>query len=250
MQKIFTKSMPDRRLLIVASIAALLAAVFLTQVPGLLGVKANIKAAVDVPCNSATIAGTARGWSDPGDGAIDLTASATGCSTPAYKFLLLAPGSTTWVAKTGYTTSPTYSWVTTGAKQGVWQAAVWVRQAASTAKYQSYAIRSETLLRPLCTTVRITESPASPQVAGTPVTFVSNVTNCTGPLYQYWAMAPGSNTWVVVRPWLGGGGQAGETFNWDTTGLTPGAYRIAVWVKQFDSSRSYDTYALLTYWIS
>lgn len=250
MHKVVSVSLSNRRLLALLAVGLLLAAFLLTQLPALRSVKANVKTLVATPCTSADIAGSSRGWSDPGDGATTLTASSSACTTPEYKFLLLAPGTTTWVAVTGYTTSPTYDWVTTTAKQGVWQIAVWVRAVGSTVKYQAYAIGSETLLRPLCLTAHLTASPASPQVAGTAVTLTTAVTNCTGPEFEFWELAPGSTTWVVAQPWTGGGVGGGQTYNWDTTALAPGAYRFSVWAKQFDSSRRYDSYSTLTFWIT
>jgi hypothetical protein len=69
-------------------------------------------------------------------------------------------------------------------------------------------------------------------------------------MFEFWELTPGSTTWVVAQPWTAGGPVNGQTFNWDTTGLAPGAYRFSVWAKQADSSRRYDSYSTLTYWIS
>src|SRR5205814_9417556 len=66
-----------------------------------------------------------------------LTSSCTNAS-PLYEFWMLPAGSTTWVIVRGYSTSASYDWNTTGAPAGTERFGVWIRDAASTAPYDTF----------------------------------------------------------------------------------------------------------------
>jgi hypothetical protein len=248
MQKILSMAPSNRRLWPLLAAAALLAALFLTQLPGLRGVAASPRPssiAINVPCVSAAVAGSPAQPAQPGIGNVTLTATSSACTSPEYKFLVLAPGSSTWVFKTGYTVSSTYSWNTTGALQGVWQIGVWVRQSGSTASYQTYAIGTYSLLIPYCTSAAI--SIGSTVINNTlDLVQQATATGCDTPEFEWWELAPGASTWVMVQPYTLGT-LGGLVFEIDL-GTPLGAYRFSAHAKQSGSSHKYDTYVISTIW--
>ncbi len=93
-------------------------------------------------CPSVSVSATPASPSAHGTGVqVAITAAAAGCSNPnpQYEFWMLAQGSRKWQLVRGYSTSATYMWSTNGAPAGTVQFGVWVRDAASTAAYDSYA---------------------------------------------------------------------------------------------------------------
>jgi hypothetical protein len=247
MQKILSMAPSNRRLWPLLAAAALLAALFLTQLPGLRGVAASPRPssiAINVPCDSASIVGSPAQPAQPGIGNVTLIASYSACSNPEFKFLVLAPGSSTWVFKTGYTVSSTYSWNTTGAVQGVWQIGVWVRQSGSTASYQTYAIGTYSLVTPYCTSAVMGITATATTTLD--LSFTASATGCGTPEFEWWELAPGASTWVMVQPYtLGSGG--GNLFQ-IVLGVPKGIYQFSAHAKQAGSSHKYDTYAVTTIW--
>jgi hypothetical protein len=247
MPELVHRSLSNRRLITLVAVAAMLAALLLIQLPSLLGVKASLKMTLGTPCSSADITGGNQPV-QPGDGTVVLTASAQGCLNPDFKFWLLAPGSTTWVAKTGYTASTTYQWVTAAAQLGVWQIGVWARETGYASRYQAYSFRTFTLVDFRCTAADISANPVSPGPGAlTTVTFTATATNCAA-YFEFWVLSPGSSTWVLEQPYPSTNSPGHELFVW-TPPTTPGPYRIGVWARQWQSPRRYDTYAQITYWV-
>src|SRR5665213_941863 len=249
MQKILLASPVGRRLLPALAVAALLAALLLINAPALRGVAASPKALpVLTLCHSASIDVSPLDPQQPGT-PVKLSAAATGCTSPVFRYLLLAPGSTTWVFKTAYTATPYYYWDTRGAKLGVWQIGIWAKESASTTKYNAWSISTFTIGGvPYCTAAHVSTNPVSPQIAGTAETINSATSGCPTPFVEFWMLAPGSTTWTLVRPWMDPA--VGGTFAWDTTSLAPGAYRWAVWAKQYGSTHKYDVYGIYTFWLT
>jgi hypothetical protein len=64
---------------------------------------------------------------------VTVTASGSGCPdpNPVYQFSVLAPGSSTYQVVQAYSTSPTFTWNTTGLAPGAYRFSVWVRDANS-----------------------------------------------------------------------------------------------------------------------
>ena len=92
-------------------------------------------------CASVTATASPPSPSAHGAGVtVTITAAAAGCTSasPVYEFWMKAQGSTTWQLLRGYSTSATYSWNTSGAPAGTEQFGVWVRDAGSSADYDSY----------------------------------------------------------------------------------------------------------------
>jgi hypothetical protein len=177
----------------------------------------------------------------PGAG-VTVFGTSTNCTTPSYEFLLLPPGGT-WTVKQPFSPTASWNWFTTGYPVGTYQIGVWVKQAASTHKYDAYAITIFTLSVNTCTSATLTPSAASPQVPGTSITWTATSTGCTTPRYEIWELIRPSTTWVSKGPY-----SAGTTLLWDTTSQA-GPYRWGVWARQNGSTRSYDTFAQTTFWV-
>src|SRR5712671_3266815 len=101
MPKLFSTSLSNRRLLSVVAIGALLAAYVFIHSGPVRGVAASPKPqAVLANCTAASIF-----YNQPQPFApvttVTLSASSTACVSPEYRYMLLAPGSSTWVFKTG-----------------------------------------------------------------------------------------------------------------------------------------------------
>jgi hypothetical protein len=175
--------------------------------------------------------------------AVTFTASSNGCGSPQYQFWVLPPGGG-WTVAQPYGASTTLAWNTAGLAPGTYQVGVWAKQSGSTARYDAYFISTYRLVIASCASANLSASPDSPQLAGTSVTFTATSTGCGAPAYKFWILPANSSTWTVIQPY-----GAGNTLVWDTSGLAPGPYRLGVWARQTGSPNSYDTYAIVTYWV-
>jgi hypothetical protein len=174
---------------------------------------------------------------------VTFTGSSTGCVSPQYQFWLLPPGGA-WTIMQVYSATTTWAWNTTGFALGTYQVGLWAKAGASAASYDAFFIRTYQLDVGMCTSATISAAPASPQLSGTSITFTATAIGCNSPSFEFWELPAGSSTWIVVRAFA-----AGNTFVWNTTGLSNGPYRLGVWVLQNGSSNSYDSYAITTFWV-
>ena len=129
-----------------------------------------------------------------------------------------------------------FAWNTTELPAGTYHYSVWVRDASSPSSYDAYSGNTYTLTSTTCASVTASASPASPQTAGTPVTFTAGASGCPNPRYQFWILAPGG-AWTIAQAY-----SSSTTFNWITTGLAAGTYHYSVWVRDASSTASYDAY--------
>jgi hypothetical protein len=171
------------------------------------------------------------------------TATSNTCTSPLYQFWLLRPGYG-WQARQLYSAMATWSWDTNTWPLGTYQVGVWAKASASSAAYDSFFIGTFQLDVSPCTSASISASPASPQAPGATITFTASSTDCAAPTYEFWRMPPPGSAWSVVQPY-----GPGTTMTWNTTGVAPGPYRIGVWARQSGSANSYDSYAILTFWV-
>lgn len=224
-------------------IVALFALLLLNQSPNLHGVGASIQTVVLAPCTSADIFAAPDAPQAPG-ATVTLTSFAGGCGTPEFRFLLLAPGTSTWVFKTAYSATSTYAWNTAGAAPGVWQIGVWVRAVGSTASHQAYAIGAYAIVTLNCTAVAVTFTAIFS--ASIDLTITATATGCPAPFFEWRELGVGSSTWTTVQAYLNTGA-GGNVFH---TVFPPGqgGRQFAVLAKQTGSTHSYDTYQLLTTW--
>jgi hypothetical protein len=146
--------------------------------------------------------------------------------------------------KQSYIATTTWSWNTTGYPLGTYQVGVWAKATASSASYDAFFIGTYQLDVGPCTSAGISASPASPQAPGTAITFTATSTDCAAPQYEFWLLPPPGTSWLVAQPY-----GVGTTFSWSTTGLATGPYRVGVWARQNGSPSSYDSYAILTFWL-
>ena len=193
-------------------------------------------------CNSAQVTPLQTSPQVPG-ATVTVFGSSNGCATPSYEFWLLSPGATKWVVKRAFSTTAFWNWVTTGYPVGTYQLGVWVKKAGSTHSYDAYAIVVYTLNVGNCTSASLTPSLTSPRPPGTSITFTASSTGCTAPGYMIWERVPPSTTWVSKGPYT-----AGTTYVWNTTGQS-GPYQWGVWARQNGSTRRYDAYAQITFWV-
>ena len=252
MTRFFHALPSNRRLLSVLVLGALLAALVMVQGPVLRGKVAANRAPATLPilvlCTAARVDTATGGPVHPGL-LVTLLAYSSTCDVPEYRYMLLAPGSSTWVFKTAYTGSSTYIWNTAGAQPGVWQVGVWARESGTAYRYNAYAILTILIGVHYCEGVELGADTVSPAAAGTPIGFLATPIDCQTPSYKFFEMFPGSSTWVLVADWALGCGAQG-CYGWDTTGAQPGPYRWAVWVRDAGSTRKYDSYAMLSFWIT
>jgi Glycosyl hydrolases family 18 len=82
-----------------------------------------------------------------------------------------------------------------------------------------------------CYSVAVNTNPASTALAGTSVA-VNATAGCPdpSPQYQFWVLAPGASRWTLAQAY-----STSSTYTWNTAGLFPGAYRIAVWARDAGS---------------
>ena len=119
-----------------------------------------------------------------------------------------------------------------------------MRDKNSHAAYEAYAVTTFTLSGlHYCTVAQIHADLASPQPAGTTITFSGSGPVCSAPDYEFWVKAPGE-VWSVKRAY-----SLTTTFVWSTAGLPVGRYEIGLWARQTGSTKAYDTYVTLTYYL-
>ena len=171
---------------------------------------------------------------------VQFTGSSNGCAGALYQFLLQRPGGA-WTVTRSFSSTSTWTWNTGGAAQGTYLVGLWVKAAASTRSYDAYAIATYQIDVGRCTAAGISASPGSPQPAGTSITLTASSTGCTSPLYEFLVLSPGKSTWKVLRSF-----GSGTTLVWDSTGGF-GQYRFGVWARQNGSTRTYDSYAIITF---
>jgi hypothetical protein len=159
-------------------------------------------------------------------------------ASPVFQFWTLAPGAGAWTLSQVYSTAATFSWNTTGLKPGAWGIAVWVRDASSTGTNSNAfgswdAAASINYTLTTCQSVSLSGAPASTAGVGTPVTFTATQVGCpnASPVYQFWTLAPGASAWSVAQAY-----STSRTFVWTTTGLKPGTWGVAVWVRDAASA--------------
>jgi hypothetical protein len=156
---------------------------------------------------------------------VTFTAAATGGTAP-YQFKWWVSDGSSWRVAQDWGSSATFNWVPT--VSGDYLVAVWgrsngVRANSSEALAQvAYTISSTAPTTPLSVT-SLTSNLASPQVAGTTVTFTAAATGGTAPYQFKWWVYDGSS-WKVAQNW-----SSSATLNWRPTAA--GDYMVAVWAR-------------------
>jgi len=81
-------------------------------------------------CTSLGVS-SAPGTSAASGTTVTVTASAVGCSSPLYRFSLLAPGGASYVMVRDYSSTATFTWTTTGLTVGAYRFSVWAKDSTS-----------------------------------------------------------------------------------------------------------------------
>ena len=177
-------------------------------------------------------------------------------ATPLYQFWLLVPGSG-WTVEQPYSSQGWWNWSTSYLGPGTYQLGLWVKSSSSSAAYDGYFIGTVTLLPAACSSASISSSALSPQAPGVSVTFFAGAAggNCGGGGWmRWWVLAPGSS-WTVVHDYTIYNQFFPAQYVWNTTGLSPGAYRIGVWLRASNpfvppnQVPAYESYAIITFWL-
>jgi hypothetical protein len=74
----------------------------------------------------------------------------------------------------------------------------------------------------VCASATLSAAPTSPQPVGTPVTLSATSSGCSAPQYRFW-LHPPNGSWTIVQDY-----SSSATYNWNTSGLAPGAYVVEV----------------------
>jgi len=170
-------------------------------------------------CTSASLSPSAV--MQPAGSLVALTAGSGGCPNPMYQFFVQYPNGS-WNLKQAWSSSVGFNWDTTGVAPGVYTVHAWANQSGAAPTLEVYGSSTVTLTG--CTSPSL--SPSNPsQAAGTTVAFTASSSGCLNPRYEFFVQYP-SGTWYLKQ-----GFSTTVTFNWDTTGLAPGAYTVHVWVN-------------------
>ena len=160
-----------------------------------------------------------------------------------YEFWIKPPGKD-WKILVPYSTNSAPVWDTTGYPNGTYEIGVWEKLPGWKPKYLSYNITTYRLDVGQCSAAIITSDLASPQAPGAQITFQGSAADCGTPDIEFWLEPSPGAPWVVLRAYA-----PQAPFTLDTTGAPAGQIRIGVWARQPGSSTSYDTYAIVSYYL-
>jgi hypothetical protein len=190
--------------------------------------------AVAVACKAVSFTGKAGAIASPG-ATVRLTAAASGCPSPLYRFWVLEPGSR-WSMVQDYSLSASYQW-TPPATMGDYTFEVDVRDASQTTAYD--AIANAVFKVAGCTSASVSTDRSSPQRPGTKITLRAAASCPSAASYRFWIRPPGGD-WRVVRDYA-----SQSTFAWIPDGA--GTYDLEVDVRDARSSARYEAVANLRY---
>jgi len=152
-----------------------------------------------------------------------------------YKFWLKGPSTHgVWVDQTGgWTKSNSWIWRTTSADAGSSQVVVYVRDGkhAATGGYDAYGYRTFEIVGPneppRMTGLKL--SVASPQSAGSTVTWTASATDAEGDAlhYRFWLRGPATNDrWRLVQDW-----STSSVWSWKTAASDVGESQVVAHVR-------------------
>jgi hypothetical protein len=185
-------------------------------------------------CTAATVTATAGAGS-----LVNLSATAT-CPaglTPEYRFLARAPNAPAFIEVRGYGTNPAATWDTASLAGGQYLVVVYVRTAENGSAYEAYASMTR-LVGNTCAQATL----AATAGAGEAVSLAATSTCSAGatPEYRFFVTPPGAYTYTYLTEY----GPA-ATFDWSSTGLTPGRYLLGVFTRAKGNLSVYEGQATL-----
>ncbi len=171
--------------------------------------------------------------------------TATGSDgTGSYEFEFMIYEAATWKTLQAYGSSSTLTWDTTGKPGGTYQVKVLIRSAGSTVASEGTATLNYVLTAPPAPSVKLAVTPASPQTAGTQVTFTATGSGGTGN-YEYAFQRIEGGAWTTIQPY-----SAVNTWTWDTTGNPLTTYSIRAIIRNVGSTAAYEGLASLSFTLS
>jgi hypothetical protein len=173
---------------------------------------------------------------------VQVTATASGCPNPSprYEFWLLAPGASLYTLAQAYSTSAVFNWTTTGLTPGTYRINVWARDASSPGAFGNSSGTWDAYNANLtftltgCQSVSDSAAPPSAAMSGTVVAVTAAGSGCSNPQYEFWTLAPGAALYSLAQSY-----STSAVFNWNTSGLAVGTYRINVWVRDSSSAGAF-----------
>ena len=182
-------------------------------------------------CTVASLQAPAQS-SIPAPLTVTATATCPAGTTSYYTYWYESPGSPGWTSAESSSTSPSYSYVTTGWSTGAYQLRVWVTTESGV--YQQLSATATTQLSlPPCTGVSVVVSP-NPGLVSAPVVIqaTSECPSMDTPYYSFSETAVGSSASPTE---LGNGWTTGATLVVGTEGWAAGAYTFTVGISSVPS---------------
>jgi hypothetical protein len=174
------------------------------------------------PCANATI--TPGNSTAPAGTTVFWAASSSECANPRYEFWIRTQNFK-WVRKQAYSSNPFFVWDTSGLSPGAYLVVVHVRDASSSAAYQTYAVAHFSTTG--CKNATLSQS-SSTSHPGTDVTFTATSAGCPDPVYKFIARDPAGH-WHVMQ------NGPSNVFVWHNPGAAKGLWRIVVWANNAGS---------------
>ncbi|MHB8773463.1 MAG: phage tail protein [Syntrophales bacterium] len=193
------------------------------------------------PVSSVTLTANPVSPRPVGTSIVFTAAASGGTGSYQYYFTYLTPAGT-WVAARAYSSTPTWTWNTTGLATGVYTVQVWARNVGSTASVEAYKSLSYTLTTGPVSSVTLTPNPVSPRPVGTSIIFTAAASGGSGSYQYYFTYLTPAGTWVAARAY-----SSTPTWTWNTTGQAAGVYTIQVWARNVGSTASVEAYKSLSY---
>ena len=194
-------------------------------------------------CAAVTLTSSLNTPQVPGASVV-LTGSATCPGTAQYRFAIQKPNAAYTIVQ-DYGSANTYAWNTTGLAFGDYGIKVDVRNTGATTASEASASAVFTLSNAACTTPTVTTDRASPQGAGTVITFSANTTTCPSPLFRFLVQTPAPDlAWTVMQDY-----STSKTFRWQPSG-PGGQYRIEIDARDSTRPVQWDQYAVIPFTIN
>ena len=177
------------------------------------------------PVTSATLTSTAASPQNAGTPITFTATSSGGVASHQYKFLLSQDGGAAQEVRT-WSTAATYTWTPPAA--GTYTMIVWARSAGVTADAaQASAQMAYVVNTPApapVTSATLTSTAASPQNAGTPITFTATSSGGVASHQYKFLLSQGGGAAQEVRTW-----STATTYTW--TPPAAGTYTMIVWAR-------------------